>query len=125
MAATGRTTLRVAPGIADVPDIHPDDVSNLYLVGDGKALTGTPYPNLYPFTSAEWVGRASARANEGSQSGVIAFEMDDALPIQWQRYSPSRRNSDIGIGVSWPTGNGALWIKEAWRHGLGNHGPRA
>ena len=117
VAATGRTTLRVAPGTYDVPDIHPDDVSNLYLVGDGVTLTGTPYPNLYPFTSAEWVGRASARANEGSQSGVIAFELDDALPIQWQKIFPVTKELGIGIGVSWPTGNGARWIKEAWRHG--------
>ena len=116
VAAAGRQALTVAPGTYDVPDITPADISGLYLVGDGVKLVGTPVPNLYPFTSAEWSGLATARAATGGR-GMVAFEVDDALPEHWTHLFPLTKELGITVGTAWHTGNGAKWVTEAVRHG--------
>ena len=115
VAATGRMILRVAPGTYNVPDIHPDDISGLYLVGDGVTLTGTPYPNLYPFTTAEWAVRAADAPNRGR--GVLAIELDDGLIEHWTTFFPLAKELGVTVGMAWHTANGARWVKEAHRHG--------
>ena len=114
--AAGRATLSVAPGAYNVPGIHPDDILDLYLVGDGVTLTGSPAPNLYPFSTAEYGGQ-SARSTSGGGRGVVAFEIDDALPNHWTDVFPLCKELGITMGTGWHTDNGARWIKEAHRHG--------
>lgn len=114
--AEGRNFIRVAPGYYNCPAMTPDDMSDVYIVGDGVTFTNDTY--VAAFSDNDYIRRNFKASNEGIKRGAIAFELDDALMAHWTMVFPWSKEMNVPIGAVWHEGTvSAPWIKEAWRHG--------
>lgn len=114
--AEGRNYIRVAPGYYNCPAMDSDDMSGVYIIGDGVTFTPTTY--VAAFSENDYIRRNFKASHEGIKRGAIAFELDDALMAHWTMVFPWSKRMNVPIGTAWHEGQvSAPWIKEAWRHG--------
>lgn len=111
----------VAPaGTYHCPDMTSDDMSGVYIVGDGVLFTATTY--VAAWTVDQWIARGSqGRGNVGAQNGMISFEIDGSYPNSWSKLFPFTKSLGIVLGNAVQTADvtsgDAPWIKEFFRHG--------
>lgn len=104
-------------GTYHCPGMTSDDMSGVYIVGDGVSFTPTTY--VAAFSVIDWVNRSAEGPPTGR--GMIAIEVDDSYPSEWQYLFPVAKGLGIPMGsaviTSKYTAGNAPWLKEMFRHG--------